>query len=259
MTTHRIKEVREQTRDASGRKLSGITIARQLGITPQYYYDIEKGERNLSAELASKIADILNVSVDYLLRKTDNPSTVNDAGIAFDDEDNMNMQILTALRPLTDDEGYFFEDLREEVFEAIDQSGLYMAYAYHNASDHEAYLNQFREYFRSAGDYSERQTREIVDDFNKAYNYRTLKVAISSEKSFETKESFLTLINRILDEHKIKTPDPFENEREFQKRLDLSDEELLQRFTPELDGEKLSREEFLEMIAFLRVKRQMKK
>lgn len=53
--------------------------------------------------------------------------------------------------------------------------------------------------------------------------------------------------------------DSYENEREFEEKIDLSDNELLEKFSPELDGEKLSQDEFLDMIAYLRVKRQMKK
>lgn len=72
---HRIKEIRKTALLNIGRKISGITIANKLGITPQYYYDIERGERTLSAEFAAKIADILGVSVDYLLGRTDQVSS----------------------------------------------------------------------------------------------------------------------------------------------------------------------------------------
>lgn len=68
---HRLKKVRVEFRTKEGKKLSGIAVAKMLGITPQYYYDIEKGERNLSSELASKLADIFHTTTDYLLGKTD--------------------------------------------------------------------------------------------------------------------------------------------------------------------------------------------
>lgn len=70
-TPHRLKSVREGFRTKDNKKLSGINVAKQLGITPQYYYDIEKGERTLSAETASKLADIFHTTTDYLLGKTD--------------------------------------------------------------------------------------------------------------------------------------------------------------------------------------------
>ena len=59
--THRIKNVRKI------KKMSGTSVAKKLGISSPYYYDIEKGKRKLSSDLASKLADIFDVSVDYLL------------------------------------------------------------------------------------------------------------------------------------------------------------------------------------------------
>lgn len=60
---YRIREIRNQ------KKLSGVEVAEKLGISPQYYYDIEKGKKNLSADNAVQLAKIFNVSVDYLLGK----------------------------------------------------------------------------------------------------------------------------------------------------------------------------------------------
>lgn len=64
----RIRSIRRQ------KDISGTKVAEMLGISAQYYYDIEKGKRNLSAEMAAKLADIFEVSTDYLLGKTDDPS-----------------------------------------------------------------------------------------------------------------------------------------------------------------------------------------
>jgi transcriptional regulator with XRE-family HTH domain len=61
----RIRKLRKE------RKLSGIEVSQKLGITPQYYYDIEKGERRLTTEIADRLADIFKVTVDYLLGKTE--------------------------------------------------------------------------------------------------------------------------------------------------------------------------------------------
>lgn len=58
---NRLKELRKQ------RKLSGIAVAKQLDITPQYYYDIEKGERRLTTEIAGKLVPILHATVDYII------------------------------------------------------------------------------------------------------------------------------------------------------------------------------------------------
>ena len=64
-TYSRIREIRESL------KMSGTRVAKQLNITPQYYYDIERGKRGLSAEIVSQLVDIFQVSADYLLGKSD--------------------------------------------------------------------------------------------------------------------------------------------------------------------------------------------
>lgn len=47
--------------------LTGAEVAERLGISPQYYYNIERGRRKLSAESAIALAEIFEVSIDYLL------------------------------------------------------------------------------------------------------------------------------------------------------------------------------------------------
>ncbi|MED4124047.1 helix-turn-helix transcriptional regulator [Halalkalibacterium halodurans] len=84
---HRIKEIRVTTKDKhTGKKLSGIAIAKKLGITPQYYYEIERGEKNLSADMAAKLADIFGVTTDYLLGKTDDTGTENNPDLHEESE-----------------------------------------------------------------------------------------------------------------------------------------------------------------------------
>lgn len=58
---NRLKELRKK------RKLSGIAVAKKLDISPQYYYDIEKGERRLTTEIAGKLVPILKATVDYII------------------------------------------------------------------------------------------------------------------------------------------------------------------------------------------------
>lgn len=62
---NRLKELRKS------RGLSGIAVARQLEITPQYYYDIEKGERRLTTEIAAKLVPVLEATVDYIIGVAD--------------------------------------------------------------------------------------------------------------------------------------------------------------------------------------------
>ncbi|MBU8908179.1 helix-turn-helix domain-containing protein [Desertibacillus haloalkaliphilus] len=64
---NRIRESRKSNR------LKATLIAEKLGVSLQYYYDLEKGKRNLSADIAVKLSNIFGVSTDYLLGMSDIP------------------------------------------------------------------------------------------------------------------------------------------------------------------------------------------
>lgn len=66
MSESRIRSIRK------ARKISGTAVAKELGISPQHYYDIEKGKNGLSAENAVKLAEIFEVPLDYLLGRSIN-------------------------------------------------------------------------------------------------------------------------------------------------------------------------------------------
>jgi len=68
METYRIRELRKK------HQLSGTEIAAKLGVSAQYYYDIETGRRNLSAAKATQLAEIFNVTSEYLLGISDSPT-----------------------------------------------------------------------------------------------------------------------------------------------------------------------------------------
>lgn len=57
----KLKDLRESS------KISGPKLANVLGITTQYYYDLEKGNRRLNEDILNKLADFYKVSVDYIL------------------------------------------------------------------------------------------------------------------------------------------------------------------------------------------------
>ncbi len=63
-----IKEMRKK------KKLSGPKLAEMLHITPTHLYDMENEKKRIHAEMLSKIADIFETSVDYLLCRTNDPT-----------------------------------------------------------------------------------------------------------------------------------------------------------------------------------------
>lgn len=64
----RLKELRKS------RKISQIRLAMELNTNQNTVSRYETGEREPNIAMLIKIADFFNVSVDYLLERTDNPS-----------------------------------------------------------------------------------------------------------------------------------------------------------------------------------------
>lgn len=64
---NRIRDLRED------HDLTQQQIADCMGITQRKYSYIETGTQPLTDELLVKLADYYGVSIDYLLRQTDNP------------------------------------------------------------------------------------------------------------------------------------------------------------------------------------------
>ena len=122
MEKSRIRSIRRQ------KDISGTKVAEMLGISAQYYYDIEKGKRNLSAEMAAKLADIFEVSTDYLLGKTDDPSPSNNSDwdsklpeLTEKDEKDIAKDLQRIMDSLESQEGLMYdgEPMDEETKELI--------------------------------------------------------------------------------------------------------------------------------------------
>ncbi|GHU35605.1 transcriptional regulator [Bacilli bacterium] len=74
MLQKRMKELRLEA------KLTQKEVAEKLGISTAFYGQWETGKRTPASKNLQKIADVFNVSVDYLLGNTDekNPSKFGD-------------------------------------------------------------------------------------------------------------------------------------------------------------------------------------
>ncbi len=65
----RLKELRKQSH------LTQVELAKRLGIGQSSYADWERGKKNPTQENLIKLAQILNVSVDYLVGNSDKENT----------------------------------------------------------------------------------------------------------------------------------------------------------------------------------------
>lgn len=71
MVYSRIRDLRED------RDLKQQDLADYLNCSQVCYSRYENGQRDIPLEIISKIADFYNVSVDYLLNRTDCPYTAH--------------------------------------------------------------------------------------------------------------------------------------------------------------------------------------
>lgn len=251
-TQNRIRQIRTK------KKISGTKIAKQLSISPQYFYDIEKGERNLSADLALRISEILGVSVNYLLggeASDDENTLIEMKNVTYNDRE-LNSIILDKLKVLTDDEGYFIEDVQEDIFNTIDDT-LYMSSAFPEPGLYSNYISEFERFFNAPyEDFDDKHRVEINKEFNEVFNYRTIKLVLD-KNNYDDKHVFLESLEQIILKHDLKPKNPLSNEREFIRDLELSDKNILEEYDLKLDGKKLTEDEARGLIAYLRSLRQL--
>ena len=55
--------------------MSGVQVAEAANITPQYYYELERGDKRLNEDLIRRFADIFGCTTDHILSRTDVPET----------------------------------------------------------------------------------------------------------------------------------------------------------------------------------------
>jgi transcriptional regulator with XRE-family HTH domain len=67
----RIKELRIE------KGWTGIKMSTKIGVDQSYYSKIEKGKHEIKLEKLYKIADIFNVSLDYLTARTNKKEITN--------------------------------------------------------------------------------------------------------------------------------------------------------------------------------------
>lgn len=68
MVYERVEELRKKA------KKTQEEMGKVLGMSQRAYGHYEKGDRDMSPEVLIKLADFYQVSIDYLLGRTDNPA-----------------------------------------------------------------------------------------------------------------------------------------------------------------------------------------
>jgi transcriptional regulator with XRE-family HTH domain len=84
---NRLKALRTQN------DLKQIELANKLGVQSSAISKYENGQLEISNELLIKLADIFNVSTDYLLGRTDDPLPMRDVDQDLYDEHDYNKEL----------------------------------------------------------------------------------------------------------------------------------------------------------------------
>ena len=70
MLCHRLRDLRED------RDISQAELAKAIGITQRKYSYIETGTQQLTADILILLSDYFEVSIDYILCQTDDPTPI---------------------------------------------------------------------------------------------------------------------------------------------------------------------------------------
>lgn len=70
--SNRIKVLRKQ------RRVSVAQLSQAVGLSSQYLYELERGEKRLNEDILRKLSDFFEVSVDYILGMSPEPTRLWD-------------------------------------------------------------------------------------------------------------------------------------------------------------------------------------
>lgn len=117
-----LKDTLKQLREH--RNLTKKQAAEGIGITERAYIAYEYGERDVSTELLSKLADFYGVTTDYLLgRETGEPSPLDELAMQFNLSALEKKIVDNYLALPKDMRGDLMEFLHKSVKEAMDEDG----------------------------------------------------------------------------------------------------------------------------------------
>ncbi|KXA60668.1 XRE family transcriptional regulator [Streptococcus oralis subsp. dentisani] len=106
MFIERLKKLRKKE------KLTQKDIATFLNISQPAYQQFESGKKKMNLETMEKLADYFNVSIDYLLGKTDIP----DFDLEIDIDNAIDNSVAYDGTPITDNDREIIKDFLKDYF-----------------------------------------------------------------------------------------------------------------------------------------------
>ncbi|WP_445478026.1 helix-turn-helix domain-containing protein [Lysinibacillus irui] len=101
-------------------------VADKLGIKSNTLSGYENGTRSPDPSMLSNLADLYNVSIDYLLGRTNNKDALHtQAGISDDDYNNLSAYQKEVIDFFLTRENLFFKNQPENILDALEQFEVY--------------------------------------------------------------------------------------------------------------------------------------
>lgn len=159
-------------------------LAKESGIPQTTITSMFSGRvKNPSQESLTKIASALGVPLSFLFGE------MQIDPIDKDEESILTEKLLSNLDALTDDEGFFVKEVRDDVFRVFDGE-LTKINSSHFDSAYRSYLKEKQEdpeYF----------DEDITEEFKEYYNYRNIKNEVFMDRSVAVKENYLKILEEL--------------------------------------------------------------
>lgn len=118
----RLHELRQEESSLTMKELSKL-----IGVTENALDTYEKGERVPDTEVLSKLADIFNTTVDYLIGRSDikNPEQMTNEGISNEDYEKLTAYQKEVVDFIISRENLFFYDQPQKILDALEEFEMF--------------------------------------------------------------------------------------------------------------------------------------
>lgn len=157
-------------------------LAKNAGLPQSTITSLLSGRvKNPSVESLTKIALALGTSLPALFGEID-PEMVK-----YEERERViTERLLENLASLADDEGYFFEDIHDDIFKMFDGELAKIGSSHFDSA--------YRSYLKEKEKDEEYDNEILLEEYREYYNYRTIKNEVLVDRSVETKEGYLTAL-----------------------------------------------------------------
>lgn len=194
------------------KKMTLEVLGTKVNLSKSYLSHIENGRREPpSPEILRKLAEALGISYEELMIKAGywNYREDQEDRVLFEkiyqNRWDLNNRIFSLLKLIADDDGFFPDYLHKDIFKIfggwlILDDGKKPAHDFNEWYQYD-YLNKSEE------DLYEGTIKETIDDFNRIYNYSTIKYAIIEYNGYnKDREDFLDELIELMNKHRLTFP-----------------------------------------------------